>query len=228
MLQFTTHSKDNLSWRWAVERGAIASRWMWLLAQVHDLELKIRQQNEVYRSLRISKGSILFETRASDSQSQGSSTKTTKTTPTPTTCNTPSSSTLPSSLSSTTAANSSSSSLPATSTNSTSTSNEEVDCEPSSCVRTMPLRGLRRRKLVRASVALASATRKIARQTTVQCSCSSLPSIVSPCVLCNGRYSYVQVIDTNCMPQNERIAILDPSCHSVLSLPNRKYTLFDL
>ena len=198
-----------------MERGAIASRWMWLLAQVHDLELKIRQQNEVYRSLRISKGSILFETRASDSQSQGSSS------PSPVTCNTLSfSSTLPSSSS---AANLSSSSLPPTSTTTTSTPNDEVDSEPSSCVRTMPLRSLRRRKIVRASVALASATRKIARQTTVQCSCSSLPSIVSPCVLCNGRYSYVQVIDTNCMPQNERIAILDPSCHSVLSLPNRKY-----
>ena len=235
-----TTSKDNLSWRWAVERGAIASRWMWLLAQVHDLELKIRQQNEVYRSLRNSKGSIIIEPRSRGANNQAStaicnnnSSSRSALPPPPSSSSSlsSSSSSLSSSCSSSTVtANEPSSSLqpPTSITSSAPTNNEDSDSESSSCVRTMPLRVPRRRQLVRASVALASATRKIARQTTVQCSCSSLPSLVSPCVLCNGRYSYVQVIDTNCMPQNERIAILDPSCHSVLTLPYRKCYLTGL
>lgn len=153
-------------WTWSVQRAAIASRWMWLIAQVADLEFKIRQQNEMYRSLRLSKGPITLENTGSSDGGNGS--------------------------------------------------------ESSQCVRTMPLRNLKKRKLVRSAAALAGAVRKVARYSTVQCSCNSLPNFVAPCVLCNGRYGYVQVIDTDCMPPHERIAILDPSCHPVLTLPTRK------
>lgn len=148
-------------WSWSVQRAAIASRWMWLIAQVADLEFKIRQQNEMYRSLRLSKGPITLENTGSGGES-------------------------------------------------------------SQCVRTMALRDLKKRKLVRCPAALTGAVRKVARYSSVQCSCASLPNFVAPCVLCNGRYGYVQVIDTDCMPPLERIAILDPSCHPVLTLPTRK------
>ena len=151
-----------------MQRAAIASRWMWLIAQVADLEFKIRQQNEMYRSLRLSKGPITLENISSDAEAA------------------------------------------------------------SQCVRTMPLRNLRKRKLVRSSAALAGVVRKAARYSTVQCSCASLPHFVSPCVLCNGRYGYVQVIDTDCMPPQERIAILDPACHPVLSLSTRESLTQDL
>lgn len=133
---------------------------MWLIAQVADLEFKIRQQNEMYRQLREEKGPITLENRSADGTD--------------------------------------------------------------GCVRTMSLHGLKKRKLVRASGALSAAVRKIARYSTIQCSCSSLSNFVSPCVLCNGRFGYVQVIDTDSMPQCERIAILDPACHPVLTLPSRK------
>lgn len=156
-----------MTWTWAVQRAAIACRWMWLIAQVADLEFKIRQQNDMYRSLRLSKGPITPENTGCDSATDGA--------------------------------------------------------EASQCMRTMSLSNLKKRKLVRSSVALAGAVRKIARYSTVPCSCSSLPNFVSPCVLCNGRFGYVQVIDTDCMPQCERIAILDPACHPVLTLPTRKY-----
>ncbi|XP_022087076.1 KAT8 regulatory NSL complex subunit 1-like [Acanthaster planci] len=43
-------------WKWAVERAAIASRWTWLQAQVSDLEYRIRQQSDIYRQTRASKG----------------------------------------------------------------------------------------------------------------------------------------------------------------------------
>lgn len=48
------------SWKWNAERSAIASRWSWLQAQVTDLETKLRQQNDIFRHLRATKGSIVF------------------------------------------------------------------------------------------------------------------------------------------------------------------------
>lgn len=192
-------AEDSLSWKWAVERGAIASRWMWLIAQVADLEFKIRQQNEMYRSLRLSKGPIVLEARAApESTSQDLS-------------NIPPEPGI--------------SSQGVNQPSLGSSSPPHSPQEPSQCVRTMPVRSLRR-KLVRSSTALAGVTRKNARFSTVQCSCNSVSSFVSPCVLCNGKYSYVQVIDTDCMPVPERAAILDSSCHPILSLPNRKYSCY--
>ncbi|XP_053200423.1 uncharacterized protein LOC128385570 isoform X2 [Panonychus citri] len=86
------------------------------------------------------------------------------------------------------------------------------------CARTLPLKQMRKRKLVRSCNAI-TASRKIARYSTVQCSCSNYPKFVSPCVLCNGRFSHLQMVDTDCMPNYERYALLDPSYHPVLSLP---------
>ncbi len=45
-------------WKWAEDRASVASRWTWLQAQVSDLEYRIRQQNDIYRQIRNSKGSI--------------------------------------------------------------------------------------------------------------------------------------------------------------------------
>ncbi|KAM4705514.1 KAT8 regulatory NSL complex subunit 1-like [Rhinophrynus dorsalis] len=47
-------------WRWAVERAAIICRWTWLQAQVSDLEFRIRQQTEIYKQIRCTKGSIVL------------------------------------------------------------------------------------------------------------------------------------------------------------------------
>ena len=47
-----------MSWHWAKERAQIASRWTWLQAQVSDLEYRIRQQNEIYKQIRQSKGQV--------------------------------------------------------------------------------------------------------------------------------------------------------------------------
>ena len=99
------------------------------------------------------------------------------------------------------------------------------ESESHNCMRTLPLNSMRKRKLVRSMSALSGATRKAAKYSTIQCSCNGLPDIVWPCVLCNGRYSYVHVIDTDCMPLFERVALLDSSCHSVLSLNNGKSSL---
>ncbi|XP_075444275.1 KAT8 regulatory NSL complex subunit 1-like [Ascaphus truei] len=47
-------------WRWAVERAAIICRWTWLQAQVSDLEFRIRQQTEIYKQIRCTKGSVVL------------------------------------------------------------------------------------------------------------------------------------------------------------------------
>jgi hypothetical protein len=111
------------------------------------------------------------------------------------------------------------SSIPLDSKDSSSSGEQEIY----NCARVLPLKQMRKRKLVRSSNALLGATRKIARYSTVQCSCTNYPRYVSPCTLCSGRYSYLQVIDTDCMPHYERYALLDPSYHPVLSLPNGEW-----
>ncbi|XP_077993067.1 KAT8 regulatory NSL complex subunit 1-like isoform X1 [Glandiceps talaboti] len=45
-------------WKWAVDRAAVASRWTWLQAQVSDLEYRIRQQTDIYRQIRATKGVV--------------------------------------------------------------------------------------------------------------------------------------------------------------------------
>ncbi|XP_036429172.1 KAT8 regulatory NSL complex subunit 1 isoform X1 [Colossoma macropomum] len=44
--------------RFALERASIISRWTWLQAQISDLEYRIRQQADIYRQIRNSKGCV--------------------------------------------------------------------------------------------------------------------------------------------------------------------------
>lgn len=233
------------------DRSAIASRWTWLQAQVADLEFKIRQQNEMYRQLRASKGSIAFFCKDSSASNVNSSSNSQKPQQQITTPNvngdssdasmstaTPSASSLTdnSPSHSKTNLNSVNSSVTSPDNSSKTTESPPVpegkekpqldsgEKEISHCARTLPLKYMRKRKLIRSFSALSGATRKIARYSTVQCSCNHYPSYVSPCVLCNGRFSYIPVIDTDCMPSYERFALLDPSYHPVLSSHNGKST----
>ena len=48
------------TWKWAKDRAAVAARWTWLHAQVSDLEYRIRQMSELYRSVRANKGAVLL------------------------------------------------------------------------------------------------------------------------------------------------------------------------
>ncbi|XP_029953305.1 KAT8 regulatory NSL complex subunit 1 isoform X2 [Salarias fasciatus] len=44
--------------RYTVERAAIISHWNWLQAHISDLEYRIRQQTDICRQIRVSKGSV--------------------------------------------------------------------------------------------------------------------------------------------------------------------------
>jgi len=52
-------------WRYSRDRAAIALRWSWLCAQVADLDMKIRQHNDVYNDLCRTKGDVLLESTTS-------------------------------------------------------------------------------------------------------------------------------------------------------------------
>nr|DBA22158.1 TPA: hypothetical protein GDO54_013217 [Pyxicephalus adspersus] len=52
--------KRRCEWAWARERADVVSRWNWLQAHVSDLEYRIRQHTDFYRQLRAGKGQVLL------------------------------------------------------------------------------------------------------------------------------------------------------------------------
>lgn len=86
-----------------------------------------------------------------------------------------------------------------------------------SCSRTVPLsKDFRRRRLIKSS----DSNKKLVKFSQVPCICSSLPQTVAPCLSCNGRYNYLKRIEGENLPLSERISLLDPCYHPVLSFPD--------
>lgn len=214
-------------WKWAVDRAAVASRWTWLQAQVSDLEYRIRQQNEIYKQLRATKGNVSLEL--------------------PQTTETSSNSISVESLGcQNTAFNQVTAKCPPKTVNgfldrgSVATSNgyhtvrnvpptpEEcldlqlkqqlLNSDDSSCQasRTLPLKSSFRKRRLLQTTGLHLISRRASRLSTVRCSCNC-QSDMMPCALCGGRYNNIQSVDPDMMPLLERIALLDPSFHPVLS-----------
>ena len=91
----------------------------------------------------------------------------------------------------------------------------DATCQAARC---RPMRSYRKRKLLRTS-GLHQVSRKAARLSTVKCQCS--PPF-SSCPMCGGRYNNSQTVDADTMPANERVSLLDPSYHPVLSFNEGK------
>lgn len=53
--QLTAPLQRRAAYRWAEARAGIAARWMWLQAQISDLEYRIRQHGEIHRQIRAAK-----------------------------------------------------------------------------------------------------------------------------------------------------------------------------
>lgn len=89
------------------------------------------------------------------------------------------------------------------------------------CSRTVPVsRDFRRRRLIKAPQILSDSNKKLVKFSHVPCVCSSLPQTVAPCISCNGRYNYLRQIEGENMSVSDRISLLDPCCHPVLSFPD--------
>lgn len=90
-----------------------------------------------------------------------------------------------------------------------------------SCSRTVPInKDFRKRRLIKASQILTDSNRKLVKYSHIPCICSSLPQTVAPCLSCNGRYNYLKQMEGENLPMSERISLLDPCCHPVLSFPD--------
>ncbi|XP_052092973.1 KAT8 regulatory NSL complex subunit 1-like isoform X1 [Mytilus californianus] len=256
-------------WKWASERANVASRWTWLQAQVSDLEYRIRQQSEIYKQIRHTKGPVLLgeqpspedllwrirQNRAGQKLSpleQKIANLERKNEALASPCNISNlmmnvnrqASKLTQSLGTVSPAQSTS--VMAGDTKLTPTSqakhlngvigtshrdgqnvtigpggdgdvtphsspiNHDITCQASRC---RPVRSYRKRKLLR-TAGLHNVSRKAARLSTVKCQC--YPPI-SSCPMCGGRYNNVQRIDVDSFPLQDRVAILDPAFHPVLS-----------
>lgn len=261
----TTTLHRRAEWKWASERAAVASRWTWLQAQVSDLEYRIRQQSEIYKQIRNTKGPVVLgeqpspedllwrirQNRAGQKLSpleQKIANIERKNEALGSPCNiskvmmnvnrqatnlTQSLGTVSPAQGSSVLAGEKSKHLNGVigsshgqkslmdspnigpggdndSTPNSSPINHDLSCQASRC---RPVRSYRKRKLLR-TVGLHTISRKAARLSTVKCQC--YPPI-SSCPMCGGRYNNVQRIDVDCSPLPDRVALLDPAFHPVLS-----------
>ncbi|XP_018427019.1 PREDICTED: KAT8 regulatory NSL complex subunit 1-like [Nanorana parkeri] len=277
-------SNRHSEWRWAVERAAIICRWTWLQAQVSDLEFRIRQQTEIYKQIRCTKGSVVLgdSPHCEDSTARQTASSSvvlnargnrvpsscSKTAPKAPSgddpcdrlCNTPTPS--PQSLDKqcsrlTPSENVTCQNPPTTpvcdspgsqktsrqvnglincvrSSASCNGSAEGLDPEEvlgkkrrvdtpsaspalsdSTCVaaRTRPLRGHKKRNLVRSSD-VSSLSRKPQKPLSMKCGCDP----PTTCILC-GCKTYAKTSHPSTMALNERIALMDPCYHPILSFP---------
>lgn len=75
------------TYKYAKDRGAVASRWCWLSTQISELEYKIRQHTDLRKHIRATKGALKFEQPVNGFEGQlpgssGSTTTTESTAPT--------------------------------------------------------------------------------------------------------------------------------------------------
>ena len=195
--EFYAPLHERAKYRWYARRATLASQWVWLQAQVSDLEYKIRQHADLYRSQRLSKGSVqLGEDVVSwpahakvpvlSSSSDGG---------VPLNCPIP------------TRVYGSSSAQ--------DTSDASTDDEASmTCARVRPVKRVRKRKLVD-TYGLHHHVARAAKLSTVTCQCLR-PS--QWCVLCLGRRSHTLTVSSgDRRSRQENVSLLDHSYHTVLS-----------
>lgn len=259
-------------WKWATDRASVASRWTWLQAQVSDLEYRIRQQSEIYKQIRHTKGSVLLGEPAvpEDLTKTVKQAKSGKLSPldakianlekknevSPCNISTllmnvnrqasrltqslgncispvqgtaltdeklkghnhtkPLNGVINSGQLSTNGNDSDITDSPSTVGPGGDASSLEMSpaldmsCQAARC---RPVRSYRKRKLLR-TAGLHQISRKAARLSSVKCHC--YPPVMS-CPMCGGRYNNVQSIDSDVMPLNERVSLVDPAFHPVLS-----------
>lgn len=87
-----------------------------------------------------------------------------------------------------------------------------------SCSRTRALKtsNFHKRKLL-VTTGLHLTNSKLAKLSTVSCVCNCQDDM-PPCVLCTGRYNCIQSVDPDSLPLLDRVSLLDPNFHPLLSL----------
>ncbi|XP_072522802.1 KAT8 regulatory NSL complex subunit 1 isoform X2 [Salminus brasiliensis] len=179
--------------RFALERASIISRWTWLQAHISDLEYRIRQQADIYRQIRTSKGSVELGDTATSGQTRAD-----KADP----------------LSTQSAAEG----LSQFSRSQTDRGMTEVSASDSSCTsaRVRPLTSCKRRRLIQPST-VQNLNGKVQR---VCCSPTRQCDVNASCVMCGGDRLPSKAELPYERPLVERVALHDPNIHPTLSLPS--------
>ncbi|XP_056404249.1 KAT8 regulatory NSL complex subunit 1-like isoform X2 [Hyla sarda] len=213
--------KRRCEWVWAQERADVVSRWNWLQAHVSDLEYRIRQHTDFYRQLRAGKGQVVLGDASPAENNAGDSVQTSPKdarkaasappSPEPEKKANPEATEakiLPKPI------NGVVTMLP-----SRSELEEQTQSKPTAtmvdnscvCARTRPVLHCKRRRVVRPD-RLLPLHRKVQRSVPRSCEVSS------SCVMCvtyPGASSQFPYND----PLSERLTLLDPAIHPVLSFP---------
>ncbi|XP_053967127.1 uncharacterized protein LOC128868707 isoform X2 [Anastrepha ludens] len=187
------------AWRYSRDRAAIAARWSWLLSQIADLEIKIRQHTELRQEIVRTKGAVVCGSEEQFAIAHGGNLKSIEV-----------------------AANSTPvSSVNGYKGNLLSSTGGKLDAERdetglSGAARTRGFMSslFRKRKLLQTQ-SLHTISKKAARPSNIKCGCQ-WP--LNPCALCTGRIDPTAPRDPpDTMMMADRISLLDPGYHPVLS-----------
>ncbi|XP_034073386.1 KAT8 regulatory NSL complex subunit 1-like isoform X2 [Gymnodraco acuticeps] len=207
--------------RYTVERAAIISHWNWLQAHISDLEYRIRQQTDIYRQIRASKGSVELGGLSSSAVPAGGTEVKTEPVNTPDVGSERLEHTGAAHIPNTEAGPwKGQSSQPVNGV--LSRMAESADTKPpsaydSSCVaaRTRPLVSCRRRRLIQPNT-VPNLNGKAQKSSCVQCSCRVNPS---SCAMCGG-WPTPREDPQYEQPTLERLSRLDLGVHPILSFPD--------
>ncbi|XP_073345344.1 KAT8 regulatory NSL complex subunit 1 isoform X1 [Pagrus major] len=208
--------------RYTVERAAIISHWNWLQAHISDLEYRIRQQTDIYRQIRASKGSVELGGVAPSMVSAGGAEV--KTEPVNTqdggserlehtgTAHITNAEAGPLKGQNAQPVNGVLSRM----AESADTKHQQPLPYDSTCVaaRTRPLVSCRRRRLIQPNT-VPNLNGKAPRSSCVQCNCRVNPS----CVMCGG-WPTPREDPQYELPTLERLSRLDLGVHPILSFPD--------
>ncbi|XP_054747924.1 uncharacterized protein LOC129253527 isoform X2 [Anastrepha obliqua] len=188
------------AWRYSRDRAAIAARWSWLLSQIADLEIKIRQHTELRQEIVRTKGAVVCGSEEQYAIAHGGNLKSIEIT---------------------------ANSTPVSSVNgykgnllsSTGGKLDAVESDETGLSGAARTRGFmsslfRKRKLLQTQ-SLHTISKKAARPSNIKCGCQ-WP--LNPCALCTGRIDPTAPRDPpDTMMMADRISLLDPGYHPVLS-----------
>ena len=186
--------QERAKYRWYLRRAQLASQWVWLQAQVSDLEYKIRQHTELYRSQRLGKGSVQLGEEVVSWPPHSKLAVSSSPDTVPLSCPVPNK-------------------VYGSSNDSEASSEDESS---RTCCRVRPVKRVRRRKLVD-TYGLHHTVARAAKLSTVSCQCLRPEQW---CVLCLGRRSHSLSVSTDKRARAENVALLDHSYHTVLSDPS--------
>ncbi|KAE8283856.1 KAT8 regulatory NSL complex subunit 1 NSL complex protein NSL1 Non-specific lethal 1-like protein [Larimichthys crocea] len=206
--------------RYTVERAAIISHWNWLQAHISDLEYRIRQQTDIYRQIRASKGSVELGGVAPSAVSAGGTEVKTEPVNTQDGGSERLEHTGPAHVTNAEAGPwKGPNAQPVNdvlSRMADSADTKHQQAYDSTCVaaRTRPLVSCRRRRLIQPN-AVPNLNGKAQRSSCIQCNCRINPS----CVMCGG-WPTPREDPQYELPTLERLSRLDLGVHPILSFPD--------